>query len=68
MTFQRNILKRVAKFSAATVIYRIAGASRLSYIDPVSVPNLLKKAMNLLCSNIKGEPDKVITQMADALA
>lgn len=68
MILQRNILKRVVKFSAVTIIYRIAGASRLSYINPVSIPNLLKNAMNLLCSNIEGESDKVITQMADVLA
>ena len=68
MPFQSGLMKRVLKFAAATIFYRIAGASRFTYLLPESVPQLIKKAKKLLYFGCQGEPDKVIAKIAQALA
>ena len=61
-------MARVLKFAAATVLYRVAGGSRLTYIGQKSVPNLLRKAGALLCAGFKGEPDEAISLLGEIMA
>lgn len=68
MAFQAGMMTRVLKFAAATIIYRVAGASRLNYIKQESVPNLIQKAGSLLCFDFKGEPGQAISLIREALA
>ena len=68
MAFQTGLMTRTLKFAAATIFYRIAGASRLNYIEPQVVPHLIHKAGALLCHDFKGEPDKAISLITEVLA
>jgi len=68
MVFRAGMMTRTLRFAAATIIYRIAGASCLNYIDAESVPHLIQKAGALLCHDFKGEPDNAISLITEVLA
>lgn len=68
MVFRGGMVNRMLKFAAATIIYRIAGASRLHYIEPESVSHLIQKAGALLCHDLHGEQDNYKSLIADVLA
>ncbi len=68
MAFRAGMVTRMLKFAAATIFYRIAGASRLNYIEPESVPHLIQKAGAILCNDFKGEPDNAISLITEVLA
>lgn len=68
MHFRIGMMARVLKFAAATIIYRIIGASRLPYIKPDSVPKLMHKAGALLCHDFEGDLDDAASLITEVLA
>ena len=68
MAFRAGMVTRMLKFAAATIFYRIAGASRLNYIETESIPHLIHKAGAILCNDFKGEPDNAISLITEVLA
>lgn len=68
MAFCSGLMNRTLKFAAATLIYRIGGASRLKYIEPESFPRFVQKAGALLSHDVGRKPDDAIALIADVLA
>jgi 5-methylthioribose kinase len=68
MIFRGGMMTRVLKFAAATILYRMAGASRLNYIEPQSVQQFIQKAGVLLRLDFEGGPDQAISMIREALA
>lgn len=67
MAFRSGLMNRTLKFAAATIIYRVAGASRLKYIRPESVPHFIQKAGALLSHKVERKPDDAISMIEDVL-
>jgi thiamine kinase-like enzyme len=63
----QQLLLRMPKYAGATMLYRVAGASRLSFIIEDKRDEILRKGSELILKRCNGDADRIVMQIRESI-